>query len=566
MKRIFIIFFLLIFYQSTIYAQRTIHFAGIDWYVRSGTGGPGPNNWSDSDQSVWVDANGYLHLKIRKVNNTWYCAQIYSKKSFGYGEYRFYVGSNVENFDPNTVVGLFTYENDSHEIDIEFSRWGNSKNVDGWYTVQPGPYNSTNQKSFPLNLSGNYSTHIFNWYSNSIFFQSYHGHYATLPSSNYLINQWTYKGSNDPTPGNERLHINFWLDKGAPPKNGQEAELIITWVSVPSGSLEVTISPSGAVNNDAQWNIDGGDWHNSGVLVNNVTAGKHTIYYKNISGWTAPENKNITISANACNIASGTYMRQTGSLKVTISPNSAVNAGAKWNLDSENWQNSGTTINNIPTGKHTVYYESIYGWKTPSNKEETIYANQTTSLLGGYTQKYISVFPSKMNLSGISGNQQTFKIKSNVGWSISGAQDWFSINPTSGTNDATITVTAEKNWPGSDRTATLTIKSDNEDVSQIIVIKQSSTTGIQEQKIEKSISIYPNPAKSAINIQFKDLTYKNVSICLYKSQGKALITKHFYQTPSAPINLNLANYPTGLYYLQLVTNKGIATKKIIIQR
>jgi hypothetical protein len=35
--------------------SRTITFAGRSWEVKSGTGGPGPNNWSDSASSVWVD-------------------------------------------------------------------------------------------------------------------------------------------------------------------------------------------------------------------------------------------------------------------------------------------------------------------------------------------------------------------------------------------------------------------------------------------------------------------------------------------------------------------------------
>lgn len=33
-----------------------------------------------------------------------------------YGMYKFLVYSNVEEFDPNVVAGLFTYENDEREI------------------------------------------------------------------------------------------------------------------------------------------------------------------------------------------------------------------------------------------------------------------------------------------------------------------------------------------------------------------------------------------------------------------------------------------------------------------
>lgn len=223
--------------------QTTLSFAGIDWYVRTGNGGPGPNNWSDAEDQVWVDDNGDLHLTIRKIDNIWYCSEVYAQQSMGYGNYRFYVASALENYDPHIVAGLFTYENDENEIDIEFSKWGNPNNPSGWYTVQPPPYSTENQQSFELNLAGAYSTHLFEWNSTSIFFQSYHGHYPTLPSADYLINEWNYNGSHIPNVGNERLHINFWLFQGQVPTNNQNAELIIKSVSIPS-SLSTSIVES----------------------------------------------------------------------------------------------------------------------------------------------------------------------------------------------------------------------------------------------------------------------------------------------------------------------------------
>jgi len=92
------------------------------------------------------------------------------------------------------------------------------------------------------------------------------------------------------------------------------------------------------------------------------------------------------------------------------------------------------------------------------------------------------------------------------------------------------------------------------------------TSGIQNQIIEKSISIYPNPTKSGLSIRFKYLSFKNISILLYDSYGKLLTTRHFIQTPSVPVQFYLNGYPAGLYYIQFVTNQGTATKKFIIKR
>ncbi len=46
---------------STFLEARTINFTGPDWEVWTGTGGPGPNNWSDSSASVRVDRNDLLY-------------------------------------------------------------------------------------------------------------------------------------------------------------------------------------------------------------------------------------------------------------------------------------------------------------------------------------------------------------------------------------------------------------------------------------------------------------------------------------------------------------------------
>lgn len=223
---------------TLLHSQTTIQFSGLNWNVKTGSGGPGPNNWSDSQESVWVDNNGYLHLKIRKQGDTWLCSEIYSQESFGYGKYKFLVYGNVEEFDPNIVTGLFTYENDEREIDIEFSRWGDPESEAGWYTIQPPPYTNS-QYNFALNLSNNFSTHQFQWDEDSVQFQSFRGHQAGTPSTDSLIAQWTYQGYKNPPAGNERLHINFWLMGGNPPLNQQEAELEIRAVFVPGHPQDV---------------------------------------------------------------------------------------------------------------------------------------------------------------------------------------------------------------------------------------------------------------------------------------------------------------------------------------
>lgn len=212
---------------------RTIIFSEYKWKVKSSESkaGPGPNYFSDREEDVWVDETGQLHLKITNRNEKWYCTEVISDSSFGYGKYVFYVASRVDQLDKNVVVGLFTWdtgasEHNYREIDIEFAKWGQAANDNAQYVVQPYT-NPANMKRFNVELNGDYSTHIFVWQPDSIFFQSIHGHYVSPPDSNYLIERWSYYGKDISPAGDENARINFWLFRGEPPSDGKEVEVII---------------------------------------------------------------------------------------------------------------------------------------------------------------------------------------------------------------------------------------------------------------------------------------------------------------------------------------------------
>ncbi len=76
----------------------------------------------------------------------------------------------------------------------------------------------------------------------------------------------------------------------------------------------------------------------------------------------------------------------TGSLKVTLSPSDAVNAGAKWQVDGGSWQASEATVSDLSAGTHTVAFGTVSGWTAPSGKSVTITSGQTANLTGTYTQ------------------------------------------------------------------------------------------------------------------------------------------------------------------------------------
>jgi hypothetical protein len=208
-----------------------IDFAGYNWIVRSGCGGPGPNYWSSSSENVWIDEQGYLHLKIRKVNDIWYCSEVYTPHYIQYGEYRFIVEGEIDNLDKNVVLGLFTYADDTHEIDIEFAKWNVEQACDNsFYTVQPYTTQG-NSMGFHIELDTTLSTHLFNWQPNYIFFSSFQG---VSVSHQKMIKSWIYRGNSIPSDSDHlRTHINFWLFEGNDPSDSSNLEVIIRDVQQP---------------------------------------------------------------------------------------------------------------------------------------------------------------------------------------------------------------------------------------------------------------------------------------------------------------------------------------------
>ncbi len=223
---------------------RWIQFSGYDWWVKasSGLAGPGPNYFSAATNNVWVDAQGRLHLGITNRSNQWQCVEIVSGRSFGFGSYRFELGSNVNQLNPNAVLGLFTWSDDPawahREIDVECSRWGNVADVNNsQFVVQPWDA-AGHLVRYPVPGDQTNSTHIFSWQTNQILFQCQRGGYVPNPDAAKLITNWVY-ALTVPQPGDENVRINLWLFNGNPPMDNNEVEFVInSFQFVPLGAPE----------------------------------------------------------------------------------------------------------------------------------------------------------------------------------------------------------------------------------------------------------------------------------------------------------------------------------------
>lgn len=234
-----------------------IFFSGYGW-TKKGSGfpvGPGPNYFSATENNVFLDANGYLHLKITKENNQWKAAEVISTANMGYGTYVFTVAGNLTTFNEKVVLGLFTWDNNTFyeqgnsEVDIEFSRWNNPDDtLLLTYAVQPVIFDNptiyqerTLHPVMPVSLLKETTTHVFTWRSDLITWASYQG--EVYPGSPQIAS-WSFDLTNQPrtkieggqtslpiiipAPGQTtNARMNLWLLGGQAPTNNLGTEVVI---------------------------------------------------------------------------------------------------------------------------------------------------------------------------------------------------------------------------------------------------------------------------------------------------------------------------------------------------
>lgn len=190
--------------------ERSVEFAGRTWQVKAGKNlGPGPNDFSDASESVRVDQDGHLHLAILPTNGSWTCSEVVAPASLGYGEYRWTVAGKLPTLDPRSVVGLFTYEDNDHEIDFEVSRWGKPGDANAQFVLQP--YAPDSMRRFDAGAAERLTASLI-WTERSVRFRCWVGSDTTKPP----LHEWTYTGPKIPRPGKERTRMNFWLLDGRP--------------------------------------------------------------------------------------------------------------------------------------------------------------------------------------------------------------------------------------------------------------------------------------------------------------------------------------------------------------
>lgn len=175
-------------------------------------------------------------------------------------------------------------------------------------------------------------------------------------------------------------------------------------------------------------------------------------------------------------------------------------------------------------------------------------------------------------------NRISIDITSNTSWEVLSDQDWLNVSHHLGSNNSSITLTAEPNPTTTGRTAIVTVtvtggnntsKSNNSTISlfasatntdtitkTIKVFQEAAITFIIDL-IPEAITIYPIPVS---DILFFNTIIDRVEISIFDINGKMVINEQITNH-----QINLSNLPNGIYTIKIKSNSGIKTKKILKQ-
>ncbi len=206
---------------SLPFASKALLFSGYEWDVLQIPSDSGGVMHTNSAANAWTDARGWLHLRIAHIRGEWACAEISLPRSLGFGSYSFVV-HDIPPLEPGTVLGMFTYDpleagQNHREIDIELSQWGDPASRNAQYTIQPY-YIPANV--FRFDMPHSRLTQTFQWEPGRISFKTTEDR-AGKPSRVVAEHVFT---SGIPTPGGERVHVNFYIygKSRTPQRNGVE--------------------------------------------------------------------------------------------------------------------------------------------------------------------------------------------------------------------------------------------------------------------------------------------------------------------------------------------------------
>ena len=338
-------------------------------------------------------------------------------------------------------------------------------------------------------------------------------------------------------------------------------------VSSSSGNFQVTVT------SNVDWTVSESCTWLSCSPTGGSNNGSFTVTYSANTGNT----RTCTITVSGGGLSETVTVTQPGVGELTVSPTSKTVPSSSGNfqvtvISMIPWSvsESCTWLSCSPTsGSNNGSFSVNYDANTGSTRTCTITVSggglsvtvTVTQLEPGLL--YLTVEPKSKDVGPTSGNFWV-TVSSNVTWTVNESCTWLSCSPTSGSNDGSFSVNYDANPPGEGSRMYEILVSSVEGESDIVKVNQD-INAINDNYLSRFITIYPNPANEKIFVKNENSTIIIEEIKLRDIMGIEVFQSGKIKITSS-IEISVMGSNPGVYFATVYTNKGIVTKKIVIQR
>ena len=98
-----------------------------------------------------------------------------------------------------------------------------------------------------------------------------------------------------------------------------------------------------------------------------------------------------------------------------------------------------------------------------------------------------------------------------------------------------------------------------------IVIDENAVVSTDETDPGNAVSLFPNPAQDQVTIGFRQAVKGDVAARLLNLQGQVVQQRRFPEA-GRQLQLNTSGLPAGVYFVNVQTEEGIFTEKLLLQR
>jgi hypothetical protein len=90
-----------------------------------------------------------------------------------------------------------------------------------------------------------------------------------------------------------------------------------------------------------------------------------------------------------------------------------------------------------------------------------------------------------------------------------------------------------------------------------------SFTALKENVASNSVSVYPNPTNGILSVKIDNLQLNNATIKVINLSGQTVYANTLRTFANATTSIDLSNQSNGVYFVQIVSDKQVITKRVI---